>query len=73
MPAKVIEVKSLRGEWVVAKRGRKSPLSTHATQAKAEAAGRREAKRDKAEFVLKGKDGRIRKKDSYGNDPRGRG
>jgi hypothetical protein len=65
---KIIEVKTLRGDWVVARRGRKSPLSTHTTQAKAEAAGRRQAKRDKAEFVLKGRDGRIRKKDSYGAD-----
>jgi hypothetical protein len=31
------------------------------------------AKREQTEFVLKGRNGRIRDRSSYGNDPRGRG
>ena len=33
-------------------------------------AGRAQARTDKVEFELHGADGRIREKDSYGNDPR---
>lgn len=39
------------------------------TQAQAEAAGRAAAKRDGVEYYLHGRDGRIRERDSYGNDP----
>jgi hypothetical protein len=39
----------------------------------AEDAGRKTAKRERTEFVLKGRNGRIRNRASYGSDPRGRG
>ncbi len=39
------------------------------TQAQAEAAGRAAAQRDGVEYYLHGRDGRIRQRDSYGNDP----
>ncbi len=32
--------------------------------------GRDRARKDKVEFILKGREGQIRKKDSYGSDPR---
>jgi hypothetical protein len=60
------------GSWVVEQKG-SGVISTHSTQALAEQAGRRRARRDRTEFVLHGRNGRIRAKDSYGNDPRGRG
>jgi uncharacterized protein YdaT len=39
------------------------------TQREAIAAGKRIAERDKTELVIHGENGRIREKDSYGNDP----
>ena len=44
-------------------------LSTHRTQKEAEQVARNRAKKDKVERVTHGMDGRIRSKDSYGNDP----
>lgn len=45
-------------------------LVTHvATQKEAIQVGRTLAKESKAELVIHGKDGKIRKKDSFGNDP----
>jgi uncharacterized protein DUF2188 len=44
-------------------------LSTHRTQANAIQRGTSEAKRDGVDLVTHGRDGRIRSKDSYGNDP----
>ena len=48
-------------------RGRRT-LSTHRTQASAIRAGKREAARDKVELVTHGLNGRIRSKDSYGDE-----
>ncbi len=59
-------------QWVVEKDGASRPSSSHATQKEAEKKGRAVAKKDKAEFVLHGRDGKIRLKNSYGNDPRSR-
>jgi hypothetical protein len=67
-----IHVVHKNGSWVVEQKGT-GIVSTHRTQALAEQAGRRRARRDRTEFVLHGLNGRIREKDSYGNDPRGRG
>ena len=44
-------------------------LSNHRTQANAIGAGRREAQRDRVDLVTHGRDGTIRSKDSFGNDP----
>lgn len=55
------------GEWKVEQNGR--VLSTHPTQEEAVNSGREVAKRDHGEFVVHGHDGRIREKDSFGNDP----
>lgn len=39
------------------------------TQAEAETKGRELARADKVEFLLHGRDGKIRLRDGYGNDP----
>lgn len=56
--------------WAVQTDGTKRAASLHATKAEAVDAGRAQAKRQGAELVIKGKDGRIQTKDSHGNDPR---
>lgn len=45
-------------------------VETFDTQADATAAGRSVAEAESCEVVVHGKDGRIRAKDSHGNDPR---
>lgn len=55
------------GRWKVTQAGQK--ISTHNTQANAIDSGKREARRDKVDLVTHGRDGRIRSKDSFGNDP----
>ncbi len=60
------------GQWVVEREGAARPTSRHATQKEAEQKGRAAAKRDKVEFLLHGRNGKIRLRDSYGNDPRSR-
>lgn len=44
-------------------------LSQHNKQSTAIDAGKREAKKDAVDLTIRGRDGRIRSKDSYGNDP----
>ena len=61
-----VHVSSDGSRWKVTQ-GRET-LSTHRTQAAAIDAGRREAKRDRVDLVTHGRDGRIRSKDSYGNE-----
>jgi hypothetical protein len=56
--------------WAVKREGTDDPLSTHATQADAEDAGREVARAESVEFELHGRDGHIRERDSYGHDPR---
>ena len=56
-----------QGNWKVEQNGQ--VLSKHRTQEEAIAAGHEIAKRDHGEFVIQGHDGRIREKDSFGNDP----
>jgi hypothetical protein len=71
MPEKrPIEVRPQGEQWVVARQGSARALSKHPTQKEAEPVGRDRARQDKVEFILKGRDGQIRKKDSYGPDPR---
>jgi hypothetical protein len=53
--------------WKVSQSG--PVLSTHNRQDNAIANGRSEAKHDSVDLVIHGRDGRIRSKDSYGNDP----
>ena len=60
------------GRWARQKNGTTRAASLHSTQAGAERAAREQAKRERTELVVKGRDGRIQRRDSFGNDPRRR-
>jgi len=55
--------------WAVEREGGQRASSVHRTQAEAAARGREQARNDETEFLLHGRDGQIRERDSYGNDP----
>ncbi|RNL75338.1 DUF2188 domain-containing protein [Nocardioides marmorisolisilvae] len=57
------------GRWNVIRDNADRASSVHDTQSSAEQSGRGTAKREGAEFFLHGRDGQIRERDSYGNDP----
>ena len=54
--------------WAVEREGATHPASMHATQAEASRAGRALARHDRTEFIVHGRNGQIRKRDSFGND-----
>jgi len=56
-------------KWAVKQAGSPRVTSTHLTQKTAIEAAMKIAKRENSEVVIHRKDGRIRDKDSYGNDP----
>ena len=66
---KAVHVVPRGDHWAVEREGNQRASSLHDTQAEAERTGRPVARADKTEFYLHGRDGQIRKKDSYGNDP----
>ena len=72
-PVEVRPGKSASGAWEVARQGATRAISTHPTQQAAVQAAKPLAKKDHTEFILKGRDGQIRDRSSYGSDPRGRG
>lgn len=55
--------------WAVIRQGNDRASSVFPTQAQAAQAGRLVARREHVEFLLHGRDGQIRERDSYGNDP----
>lgn len=55
--------------WAVTREGSERAYSVHDTQKEAEKAGREAARKDNTEFYLHSKNGQIRERDSYGNDP----
>lgn len=55
--------------WAVKEEGKAKPASTHRTQELARQAGVPAAKENKSELVIHDRHGKIRDKDSYGNDP----
>jgi hypothetical protein len=57
------------GKWSVKGEGNSKATSTHNTQAGAIKAAKATAQNQKSEVVIHGRDGKIRDKDSYGNDP----
>lgn len=63
----LVQVMPEGGAWKVVVDGRQG--DRYDTQEKAEGIGRSTAKDLAAEFQLHGRDGEIREKDSYGNDP----
>jgi 1,2-phenylacetyl-CoA epoxidase PaaB subunit len=58
------------GKWAVKREKIEKYLKVCETQKEAETYGREVAKKDKVEFILMGENGKIRQKDSYGNDPK---
>lgn len=67
-PAVHVTPRSEEG-WAVIREGNERASEVFPTQAQAEMVGRNVARRDQTEFFLHGQDGRIRERDSYGNDP----
>lgn len=57
------------GEWANRREGNSRVSSVHNTQKDAINNAISSAKKDGVEVVIHGRDGRIRDKDSYGNDP----
>jgi len=55
--------------WAVRGAGNKKATKITRTQKEAIEAAREIAKNQKSEVVIHGRDGKIRDKDSYGNDP----
>jgi len=55
--------------WGVKKAGASRATSVHRTQAAAVAEATRIAKNQRTELYIHGRDGRIRERNSYGNDP----
>ena len=62
-------VKSSSGGWAVKKGGASKATKVYQTQGEAIEYGRKIAKSQHAEFYIHGRNGKIREKDSYGNDP----
>jgi hypothetical protein len=56
--------------WRVETEGSSRARSTHQTQAEATRAAREVARREKVELLVHGRNGRIRERSSYGEDPR---
>lgn len=57
------------GDWAVRRSGADRVSSRHDTQADAIRSGRGTAQREHTELFIHGRDGRIRDRDSFGNDP----
>lgn len=57
------------GSWKVKGAGNSRATSKHNTQREAIDAARSIAKNQRSEVVIHGRNGKIRAKDSYGNDP----
>ena len=57
------------GQWGVRVAGNQKSSSVHKTQAEAISAGRGKAIASKSEMLIHRQNGRIRERNSYGNDP----
>jgi hypothetical protein len=57
------------GRWTVKSRGSSKPESIHQKQSTAIEKAEKVAKEQQTELIIRGRDGTIRSKDSYGNDP----
>lgn len=55
--------------WAIKKEGSNKASAIHSTQEEAINAAIKIAKNQRSEVVIHGRDGKIRDKDSYGNDP----
>lgn len=57
------------GEWAVRAEGSNRVTSTHDTQREAIDRAREISRHQESELFIHGRDGRIRARDSHGNDP----
>lgn len=55
--------------WAVTREGAERDSSHHSTQAEAISQARETARRERVELLVHGEDGKIRERNSYGNDP----
>ena len=69
MPRNVQHVVPRNGKWAVRKSGSTRVSRYFKTQGEAIEAARDIAKREHTELYIHGSDGRIRERNSYGNDP----
>lgn len=69
MKKKNIHIVPNSGQWGIKKDGSERISESFKTQKKAIKKGRSIARRDKTELFIHGRDGQIRERDSYGNDP----
>lgn len=56
-------------EWAVRGEGNERVTSTHRTQAEAVNAAREIARNQRSEVLIQNRQGQIRERNSYGNDP----
>ncbi len=68
-PSKNQHVVTHGNKWAVRGEGNSKVTSIHQTQEEARKQAVEIAKNQKSEVVIHGRDGKIRDKDSYGNDP----
>ena len=69
MAGKNQHVVPAKGQWGVKGEGNSKMTSLYPTQAKAIDAARQISKNQNSELFIHRKDGTIRERDSYGNDP----
>ena len=69
MPKRNQHVVSHEGGWAVRAAGSRRASSVHSTQAEAINAAREIARNQGSELFVHRRDGRIRERSSYGNDP----
>jgi hypothetical protein len=69
MPQKGLHVTPNGGKWAVREAGKERATRVVDTQREAIDIAREKAKRHGAELYVHGRDGRIRERNSYGNDP----
>ena len=67
--AKNLHVVPRNEGWIIRKEGSVKATSVHGTQREAVDAARAIAKKQSGELIIHGRDGRIRDRDSYGQDP----
>jgi hypothetical protein len=58
-----------KGGWDIKRDGAERSSGHFGTKAEAEKAGRAMSQNQNTEFVVHGKDGKIQRSDSHGNDP----
>jgi hypothetical protein len=69
MNKKTVHITPNKGNWQVKISGNEKASNVTSTQKDAIDIGRQRAKDMKTELVIHGRDGQIKDKDSYGNDP----